>query len=364
MKRYLRSLVLVTVPALIVLFVILELVFRYVVVAPDPPRQVMDREHGIMRFDTGGKRDGVMTAGRFGQQRGRWHVNNAGWLSGVDYLSKAERRRPLIAVIGDSYVEALQVDYDKTFVALLGSALRDSFEVYAFGFAGTPLSGYLHLARYVDRVFEPDVLMVNLCYNDFSESVRELYRAPDFLQVSVRAGAVVEVPPLPRQYNRLKRFLFHSATMRYVYYLAPNFFHALNWNAPRSAGYSENIAPDETRQNREMIALATRYVIETICRENAGKKVYVIMPAPRSDIYRGSLEASKVRWLNDLMADSMRGLPCVLIDQTEYFKSDYLRNGKRFETPYDAHWNEYGHYVTFKQVFETLHDQRKGLWSF
>ena len=363
MKQLLKNTVLVTIPALIVLFLLLELVFRYIAVAPDPPRQVMDRENNIMRFDTRGKRDGVFTAGRFGQQKGRWHVNNNGWLSGIDYLSKTERHKPLIAVIGDSYVEAVQVDHDKSFVALLRNALQDTFDVYSFGLSETALSGYLHLARYVDRVFEPDVLIFNLCYNDFDESIRELHFDPNFLQVSVRGTTVVEIPPIPRTYNKLKRFMFHSATMRYVYYLAPNFFHKLNWNASRSEGNNENIAADEVQQNRAVIYRATKYVIETICRENSDRKVYFIMSAPRSDIYRGSLGTSTVRWLNETAADSIKDLPCVLIDQTEYFKNDYLKNGKRFESPYDAHWNEYGHYVTFKQLLEALHDQRKGLWS-
>jgi hypothetical protein len=363
MKQLLKNVVLVTIPALVVLYLLLELVFRYVVVAPDPPRQLMDRENNIMRFDSGGKRDGVFTVGRFGQQKARWHINNEGWLSGIDYRRKAVRNKPCIAVIGDSYVEAMQVDYDKNFVALLGNALRDSFDVYAFGFSEAPLSGYLHLARYVDRVFDPDVLIFNLFYNDFDESVRELHFNPNFLQVSMRDTAVVEIPPIPRTYNKLRRFLFHSATMRYVYFLAPNFFHRLNWNAPRPSAGSENIEVEQVKQNREIVYRAAKCVIETICRENIDKKLYFLMPAPRNDIYRGSVETSRVRWLNDMAADIMKDLPCVLIDQTEYFRNDYIKNGQKFESSYDSHWNEYGHYVTFKQLLEALHDQRKGLWS-
>jgi lysophospholipase L1-like esterase len=358
------NIALVTVPTLVVLFIILEVVFRFIVVASDPPRQFMDRENKIMRFDTTGKRDGVSTFGRFGQQQGRWHVNDAGWLSDVEYHTKAERVKPLIAVIGDSYVEALQVDHDKNFVALLREALGDSFDVYAFGLSDTPLSGYLHLARYVDRVYDPDVLIVTLCYNDFDESVRELHFGPNFLQVSVRDSSVVEIQPVPRTYNRLKRFLFHFATMRYLYSLAPNFFHKLNWNTTRPSASNENIAADEVRGNRAVVSRATRYLLETLCRENSARKVYVIMAAPRSDIYRGTLETSSVRWLNDMVADVMKNLPCVLIDQTEFFKNDYLRHGTKFESPYDAHWNEYGHYVTFEQLLGVFRDQRKGLWRY
>lgn len=363
MKRFLKNVAFITIPTLIVLFVLLELVFRFVIVAPDPPRQCMDREQNIMRFDTAGARHGVYTAGRFGQQKARWRVNNAGWLSPVDYHPKAVRTKPLVAVIGDSYVEALQVDSDKSFVALLGRALADSFDVYSFGLSDTPLSGYLHLARYVNRVYEPDVLIFTIVHNDFDESVREIHFKPNFLQVSLRDGAVVEIPPVPRTYNWLKRFAFHSAAVRYVYYLAPGFFHRLNWNTERPREYRENIDVARADANRETIRRCTAYLIDTICGENRRKRVYFIMAAPRSAVYADSLASAKRLWMNDMMAELTAGRPCVLVDQTGYFANDYRENGTRFESPYDPHWNEYGHEATFRQLLGVLRDRSTGLWN-
>jgi hypothetical protein len=357
MKQFARNFLLATVPTLVVLFLVLEAVFRFVIVAPDPPRQCMDLANNVMRFDTGSKRDGVFTAGRFGEQKGRWHINNVGWLSEADYRSKGERTKPLIAIIGDSYVEALQVDADKSFVALLRHALADSFDVYGFGFSGAALSGYLHLVRYVDRLFDPDIIVINLVQNDFDESVREVLPSPEFLQVSVRGDSVVEVPPVPRRYNELKRFLFHSATMRYVYYVAPNFFHRLNWNRPDTRGFAENVATDRLRANRAVIEKATRYLMGRIVSENPGRRVYFVMAAPRHDIYDGTLDTSAVLWMNSMVADIARGLHCTFIDQTDYFKKDYETNGRRFESPYDAHWNEYGHSVTYRQLLDVLRER-------
>jgi hypothetical protein len=354
MKHFLRNFLLATVPTLVVLFLVLEVVFRFVIVAPDPPRQCMDLANNVMRFDTTSKRSGVFTVGRFGQQRGRWHINNYGWLSTIDYRPKSERTKPLIAVVGDSYVEALQVDDDKSFVALLRQALADSFDVYGFGFSGAPLSGYLHLVRYVDRVFDPDIIVVNLVQNDFDESVRELVPDPEFLQVSVRGDSVVEVPPVPRHYNELKRFLFHSAVMRYVYYVSPNFFHRFNWNRPKTQDFAENVETDRLNRNRAVIEKATRYLMGRIVAENRGRRVYFIMAAPRGDIYNGTLDSSVIRWMNTMVADIASGLPCTLIDQTDYFKRDYETNRRRFESPYDAHWNDYGHLVAYRQLLDAL----------
>lgn len=354
MSHFFKNLLFATVPAVVVLFLALEVVFRFVIVAPDPPRQYMDRENNCLRFDTGSKRDGIFTHGRLGQQKARWHINNCGWLSDVDYRPKAERTKPLIAVIGDSYVEALAVDEDKSFVALLRRSLADSCDVYGFGLSGNALSGYLHLARYVDRVFDPDVIVFNLVQNDFDESVREIVLSPEFLQVSVRGDSVVEVPPVPRRYNELKRFLFHSATARYVFHISPNFFHRFNWNRPAEGRYVENTSAERLEKNRAAIIRATRYLMETIVEENSGRRVYFIMAAPRGDIYNGTLATSAVSWMNAMVAEIAHGLPCTLIDQTAYFANDYETNKRRFESPYDAHWNEYGHMVTYRQLLEAL----------
>ena len=354
MKQFMRNFLLATVPTLVVLFLVLEVLFRFVIVAPDPPRPCWDLKNNVMRFDTEGKRGGVFTVGRFGQQKGRWHINNYGWLSEVDYRPKSERTKPLIAVIGDSYVEALQVNDDKSFVALLRRSLADSFDVYGFGFSGTALSGYLHLSRYVDRLFDPDVIVVNLVQNDFDESVWELFRSSDFLQVSVRGDSVVEIQPVPRHFNELKRFLFHSALMRYVFYISPNFFHRFNWNKPAAEGFVDNVAIKRMDKNRETIERATRYLMGKIVEENRGRAVYFIMAASRGDIYNGTLATSSVFWMNSMVAGIAAGLPCTLIDQTDYFERDYEANKKKFESRYDGHWNEYGHYVTYRQLLDVL----------
>lgn len=359
MNRIMKNILGATLPGLVVLLVLLEVVFRFVIVAPDPPRQFMDLQNNVMRFDTRGKRDGVFTVGRFGQQKARWHINNYGWLSDVDYRTKAERTKPLIAVIGDSYVEALQVDASKSFVALLRRSLADSAEVYGFGFSGTPLSGYLHMVRYVDRVFDPDVIVINLVQNDFDESVREIRLSPNFLQVSVRDSSIVEVPPVPIHYNELKRVAFHLATLRYVYYLSPNFFHRFNWHARQQERYDENVVTERVNRNKAAIERATSYLMGKIVSENPGRRVYFIMAAPRGDIYRGTLDSSPVIWMNAMVAEVARGLPCVLIDQTDYFKRDYEANKRRFESPYDAHWNEYGHYVAWRQLSEALRTRKR-----
>ena len=120
-----------------------------------------------------------------------------GWNYPIDYYPINDKK--LIAVIGDSYIEAFQVDVDKNYPFLLREKLKNDYEVYAFGKSGAPLSQYLHISRYVNRHFDPDILIFNLVHNDFDESIQELYPGNTyFLKVSS-----IKMTQLQKQYHSL-----------------------------------------------------------------------------------------------------------------------------------------------------------------
>src|SRR5262249_22698599 len=74
------------------------------------------------------------------------HINNDGFVNNQDYAQSDTR--PLLAVIGDSFVEAAMVPYDKTFYGRLADRLKSNGRVYSFGGSGAPLSQYLVWAQY------------------------------------------------------------------------------------------------------------------------------------------------------------------------------------------------------------------------
>lgn len=78
-------------------------------------------------------------------------INAQCWNSGVgDYALKSKPGVARIAIVGDSYVEALQVPHDHSMgehlAALLGK--DGPVEVYRFGISGAPLSQYMYV---IDR---------------------------------------------------------------------------------------------------------------------------------------------------------------------------------------------------------------------
>ncbi len=104
-----------------------------------------------------------------------------------------------IAVIGDSFVEARQVRYDDSMAEKLERLLgEEEFEVYRFGISGASLSQYLHLLRQEVARYSPDVVVVVLIHNDFTDSYRfkaGVYSS-SFLKLQVEDGVVArDIPP-------------------------------------------------------------------------------------------------------------------------------------------------------------------------
>ena len=73
-------------------------------------------------------------------------VNNAGWVNDQDY--EHQDVTPLLAIIGDSYIEAMMVPYEQTVYGRLANTLEGRLRVYSFGASGAPLSQYLIWARH------------------------------------------------------------------------------------------------------------------------------------------------------------------------------------------------------------------------
>ena len=68
------------------------------------------------------------------------HSNNYGFINDVNHDENLAS--PLIAVIGDSYVEAIMVPFSNTITGRLVSYFVPTARVYSFAGSGVPLSQY------------------------------------------------------------------------------------------------------------------------------------------------------------------------------------------------------------------------------
>ncbi len=280
-----------------------------------------------------------------------------GWNYPVDYSARKDKK--LIAVIGDSFIEAFQVDADKNYPFLLRGKLYPDYEVYAFGASGAALSQYLHMARYVDRHFDPDVLIINVVHNDFAQSILEFYsQKSHFMRVSHEKGkhAFVEIPPVlsgeQERFNKIKRLLGRSSLFRYLF-INLRIADMLTKHWP--GGYFEaNVQPEEVRSHEKAIYEATDYLVRKIKEENISRRVIFVLDAPRQAIYSGSLNSSRVLWMHEMMRKICAKRDVGYIDLTEPMKLDFAKNNKRFDSEIDNHWNAYGHKFVADIVYEYL----------
>jgi hypothetical protein len=357
MRKTLTNILFVMFPTIIITLAFLELFFRFVIPATDPPMGYFDEENKMYCMSNRRER-GVITIGKFAQIRARWRINNEHWNYPIDYHPVEDKK--LIAVIGDSYIEAFQVDVDKNYPYLLRKRLYPEYEVYAAGRSGAALSQYLHMSRYLNKRFDPDVLIFNIVHNDFAESIRELNPGtPYFMQLSIDdSGSITETTPSPNysfpQYKTWKRAVYKSALFRY-----------LDWNLNvrqlrrsimrvKAGTYEDNIAPAEVRKYQDLIYKAADHLAKTIREENKDKRVIFIFDAPKSAIYENNLRESKLLWMHEMMDTICSANDIEYIDLAPLMDNAYQANKTRFNSEIDGHWNEHGHEFVAGVLFAYL----------
>jgi hypothetical protein len=110
-------------------------------------------------------------------------INSEGWRD-IDRAIKKPEGTYRIAIVGDSYIEALQVERESMITSILENILSSkssshSYEVIPFGMSGADAAVALQVLRHKVMKFSPDlVIYAFLDGNDLRDSVRELQNIP------------------------------------------------------------------------------------------------------------------------------------------------------------------------------------------
>lgn len=346
----------ISLPTLLLCLAILELViFRVAIPAAQTPCFYFDRENQMLTYDPKRPSEGTYTMGKLAQFRASWRVNNFGWNSEIDYKEGAGQDGPLIAIIGDSYVAARQVNVADSLTAVLRRKLADQCMVYGFGIPGAPLSHYLHVCRYVKKYFDPQILVFVVVHNDFDECLWPLYSKWPYMQLSITNGKAQEARPVSYEPTKWQRLLRRSSLLRYLFLNCRlRFFVFPRTRAREESLYNANIEVNVAKANSELIKIATNYVVSAIRRENPNAYIFFMIDAPRRDIYEERLESSNVSWLHDILRDACSKNNVHFVDLTEHFAEYYTEHGEKLNSPVDYHWNEVGHKEAAKVLLEQL----------
>lgn len=359
MKKTIKNILLVSLPTIGMMVLVLELViFRYFLPACEWPAYRFDPAHQLLRIDAEGPRQGVHTKGKWASYPATWQVNDQGWISEITYDTLRHPRR--IAIIGDSFVEACQVTTHDAFPSQLHQFLEDSIAVYGFGISNSNLANYLHLADYATQQYNPELMVINIFYNDFSQSIDRYVKNGKqsvfwtFKQLA--DGSFREQAPSGASiHNRksFKKWLSKTAIFRYLKFN----LRIKSWNKKKklegkTLAYEGNIQLNKTPEQVAAIKQVTHHIIKEFKVRFPNRRLLFLMDAPRKHIYTNTLEQSKISWLNQLVAEACTKQSFEFIDLTPYFLADYAEHQRKMEFAEDNHWNAYGHRV----VAETLYD--------
>ncbi len=339
----------VTLPSLLFTLLLLELVFRFILPAANQPDYFFDEQYGILRFDTESNTEGVFSTGKLAEHRAHWRINNTGWNNPLNYTKDKPAGITRIAIIGDSYVEALNVNQTEMFGVRLQEKLGKNFQVYTFGVSGSPFSQYLQMSRYVQQEFNPDVYVFSLVHNDFDESINGKAIGPFYHTLRVETdSSVTEIPAQPYQVSGMRRMLKRSALVRYLLFnikinetIAS--FRSKSGNNETAQQFNANVNVNEVTRNQASIRKAVAYIGSALRKELQGKKIIFMIDGSRYDIYDHKLNECNVCYMNDMSMQAAQKYAMWGIDLNYLFEREYKKNKQVFNTPEDFHWNAYAH---------------------
>lgn len=360
MNRIISS-VLINGALLLTPFLLLEGAFRFLPVAYLPPLERVSAESPMARFepnvDYRWSRDWNFTVVT------RKRSNNYGFIYATDY--RPEERSPLLALIGDSLVEANQVDAGKSVGELLNGALAGQGRVYSLAISGAPLSQYLAYAEYARKTFRPSALAFVVAPNDFDESLIK-YKSDGRFHYFTGDGKLQRVD---YELSGVKRALRHSAVLRYV---MQNLEAGLRLSA-LSRSLRGDIPTQLTGEALERRLADSYKAIDYFFDQLPGRSglsgesiVFVLDPLRRA-IYSPEAWARARQGyygrIPQYFAEQARARGYEVIDLAPAFVRAH-KLGRAIEVaPTDSHWSAFGHRVVagelarsavFRRVFSSL----------
>jgi hypothetical protein len=270
----------------------------------------------------------------------------------------------LVAVVGDSFIEALQVPFAQSLTGRLQAALGERGRAYAFAQSGSQLPQYVAYARHACAVYRPQRMVVSVVGNDFDESVYAHRRRNGIHHLHPRpeGGFDDKLTPLPPA-GLVERISRRSAL---ALYLLRNVGIAAVLGRPGS-----NLAQPEGRFVGQTEAEADparveegHRVIDWFLGELPGaaclpaRDIVIVVDTPRPDVYDArSLVAAQTSYfglMRQRIISEAKARGFQVVDTEPCFVAAYAADPQRFEHPTDAHWSAHGHDVVAAAVREAL----------
>ena len=297
----------------------------------------------------------------------RGRINNDGFVNEQDYTNEDDA--PLIAVIGDSYIEAQMVPFDETVHGRLASHLQNEARVFSFAFSGAPLSQYLVWARYAKEKYQPQAYVFNVVGNDFDESLLS-YKNADGFHYFKEGEDGLELSLVEFRVSPLGKIVRASALLQYLV----NNLHAhlsllsLAKSLGRLIGVAEAgeqstdvkyVGNTSASTDGRRIADSSM-AIEAFLRmlpDNTGvqkDRILIIVDGLRQKVY-GEISADQASQsyfgvMRNIIINRATREGYAVVDLDGEFEIAYDRDRQKFEFDNDYHWNAHGHNIAYKAI--------------
>ena len=308
-------------------------------------------------------------------------TNDIGQFSNINFKDfKKERENYLnIISIGDSIVEAIHVENKFSFHGLLNEKKTNNNQNIistSIGSAGMAFPNYIMSINYAKRFIdlEKSIVILTITPNDFYESFlkygkkgRRRGLGQFFFQENSKDFLFI---PYEKNRNLTQKLtdslIENSALTRYLVYnlrLGEVIKKNVSFFNQRQSEIEQ--AQNESKKIKEI----SKYTLGNIAKKeffeqmnrlrptnNERKRTLLIISYLGSSIYDKidpKIISQEKLMVNSFINQAKKEGYSVL-DMKPIFLADYSRNNKKFNSPYDAHWNEYGHFVVAENILKQI----------
>jgi len=138
-----------------------------------------------------------------------WKVNDFGFLGLSDINSENQ-----LMIIGDSFIENIMNPIECNQGSNIKRILGDKYGVFEVGRSGITMIESLEFMKQLSPKVNPKLVLIYLSENDVLESISNIKRLKDRLQINVRTKKIEKVI---LKYPLLKKFLYEFKSLYYFY---------------------------------------------------------------------------------------------------------------------------------------------------
>ncbi|MFH1737555.1 MAG: hypothetical protein ABIH23_01015 [bacterium] len=281
-------------------------------------------------------------------------INNYGFVNDHDYDPDATT--PLLAVVGDSYVEAVMVPFEETIQGRLWKEVEPDGRVYSFAISGAPLSQYLEFARFARKEFKPDGYVFVVVGNDFDESISK-YKCAEGYHHFFETDDGYELRRVDYTPSFRGKILRSSALGIYLFanLQAPSRLNRLSFKRQKQQ-FVGNVKAKVSEQRLTDSKKAGVFFLDVLPQYTGVEpsQVVFVLDGIRPPLYNPE-ELKKVEdsyWgqMRNFFVQEATSRGYEVIDMQPVFIESHENTGARFESPEDCHWNGTGHGVAAEAV--------------